>query len=78
VTPPQQSSERPLLVGVRDAARELGLGRDATYALVREGRLRSVAVNRRILIPRSELNAFVQRETRGGGVTEREIQNGSR
>lgn len=54
-----------LLVSVRDAARELGIGRDSAYALVREGRLRSISVGRRILIPRTELEAFVEREADG-------------
>jgi excisionase family DNA binding protein len=54
----------PLLVGVRDAAQHLGIGRDTAYQLVREGRLRAVRVSRRILIPRSELAAFVERETK--------------
>lgn len=54
-----------LLVSVRDAARELGIGRDSTYALVREGRLRSISVGRRILVPRTELEAFVEREADG-------------
>ena len=53
----------PLLVGVREAARELGIGRDATYQLVREGRLRSVVLSRRVMIPRTELAAFVERES---------------
>jgi excisionase family DNA binding protein len=52
----------PLLVSVKDAARRLGLGRDSCYALVREGRLRSLFVGRRILIPVRELEAFVERE----------------
>jgi len=51
-----------LLVSVREAARELGLGRDSTYSLVRVGRLRSVRVGRRVLVPRAELEAFVVRE----------------
>jgi excisionase family DNA binding protein len=51
-----------LLLGVRDAARELGLGRDMTYQLVREGRIRSVRVGRRVLGPRGELAAFCERE----------------
>lgn len=54
-----------LLVSVRDAARELGIGRDSAYALVREGRLRSISVGRRILVPRTELEAFVEREADG-------------
>ena len=53
----------PLLVGVREAARVLGLGRDTAYQLVREGRLRAVRVHsRRLLIPRAELEEFVARE----------------
>lgn len=52
----------PLLVSVKQAARELGLGRDATYALVQSGRLRSVRVGTRRLVPRPELAAFVERE----------------
>jgi excisionase family DNA binding protein len=53
----------PLLLGVRDAARELGIGRDSAYQLIREGRLRAVHISRRVLIPRSELAAFVERES---------------
>jgi excisionase family DNA binding protein len=55
----------PLLLGVRAAAGILGTGRDATYQLVHEHRIRSVRVGRRLLIPRAELEAFVERE--GGG-----------
>jgi excisionase family DNA binding protein len=51
-----------LLLGVRDAARQLGIGRDTAYALARQGRLRSVRIGNRILIPRDELAAFVDRE----------------
>jgi excisionase family DNA binding protein len=52
----------PLLLGVREAARELGIGRDATYRLVREGRLRSVSVAGRRLVPQRELEDFIRRE----------------
>ena len=55
--------DAPLLVSVKDAARELGVGRDSAYQLVREGRLRSVAIGRKRLIPRSELLAFISRES---------------
>jgi excisionase family DNA binding protein len=53
----------PLLVSPRMAAPILGIGRDAVYELVREGRLRAVRLGRKILIPVSELEAFVARET---------------
>ena len=52
-----------LLLPAREAFQKLGIGRDAGYALVREGRLRAVRISgRRILIPRSELEEFVERE----------------
>jgi len=56
----------PLLMSVREWARAEGVGRDTAYQLVREGRLRAVFLNRRILIPRSELEDFPRRETEGG------------
>lgn len=56
----------PLLVSVREAARELGVGRDTCYQLAREGRLRTVRVGRRVLVPRSELQSFVEREVERG------------
>jgi excisionase family DNA binding protein len=54
--------DEPLLLPVRDAARRLGLGRDATYAAIRERRLRALRVGRRLLVPAAELEAFVERE----------------
>ena len=64
-----------LLVSVREAARELGIGRDSAYQLVREGRLRAVHVSeRRVLIARAELQQFVERDVddafRGFGVSD--------
>lgn len=57
----------PLLLGVREAAHELGIGRDTAYRLVRDGRLRVVRVNGRALIPRSELEEFCRREVTSVG-----------
>lgn len=51
-----------LLLSVRDAAIAIGVGRESAYQLVREGRLRAVRIGRRILVPRTELTAFVERE----------------
>jgi excisionase family DNA binding protein len=56
----------PLLLSVREWARAEGVGRDLAYRLVREGRVRSVAIGRKRLIPRSELEAWIQRETNNG------------
>jgi len=59
------SDASPLLIGVREAAAELGIGRDRAYQLVAEGRLRSLRLGRRVLVPRAELERFVEREARG-------------
>ena len=58
-----------LLVSVSEAARELGIGRNSAYQLIRDGRLRSVSVGRRLLVPRTELEAFVARESRREAAT---------
>jgi excisionase family DNA binding protein len=55
--------DEPLTVSVRQAAARLGFGRDSMYELVRTGRVRSVRVGRRIVIPVAELQAFLERET---------------
>ena len=39
------------------------IGRNAIYDMLRAGRIRSIRVGRRILIPVSEANAFIERET---------------
>jgi excisionase family DNA binding protein len=53
----------PLLLTVQAFQRELGsLGRDTIYQLIREGRIRSISIGRKILIPRSELEAWITRE----------------
>jgi excisionase family DNA binding protein len=51
-----------LLVPVRVAARCLGIGRDSCYRLIRERRLRAIAVGRRLLVPRVELERWIERE----------------
>jgi excisionase family DNA binding protein len=55
----------PLLLSVREAAARLGLGRDLTYRLVAEGRLRSLRLGRRVLIPAVELPRFIEAESAG-------------
>jgi len=59
----------PLLLPVREVAAQLSIGRDTAYELVRSGRLRSVAIGRRRLIPFSELEDFVRRESEGNGTS---------
>lgn len=52
----------PLLLSPTEAARELGIGRDKTYTLIREGRLKAIRFGRVLKVPRAELNAFIEQE----------------
>lgn len=52
----------PLALSPRRAAECLGVGHDAVYQLLNEGRLRSVKLGRRRLIPVSELERFLSEE----------------
>jgi excisionase family DNA binding protein len=52
----------PLLLTVREAVPITGIGRDTLCRLVAEGRIRTVAVGRKRLIPRRELDAWIERE----------------
>lgn len=45
------------------AAASLGLGRTTTYRLIKEGRLRSIKVGRRRLVPADEIARFLRDET---------------
>ena len=52
-----------LLLKPQEAFRRIGGGRDAGYALIRGGRIRVVRLGeRRILVPASECEAFIERE----------------
>lgn len=53
---------QPLAVSPRKAARYLDIGHDAIYQLLGQGRLRSVKLGRRRLIPLSELERFLAEE----------------
>lgn len=52
----------PLLLEVADAAAILGMGREKVYGLIRDGRIRGLRFGRLWKVPRSELEAFVERE----------------
>ncbi len=52
----------PLAVSPRKAARYLDVGHDAIYQLIGQGRIRSVKLGRRRLIPVSELQRFLDEE----------------
>ena len=51
-----------LTLTVPKAAQLLGIGKNSAYELVRAGRLRSVKVGRRLVVPRREVEDFLERE----------------
>lgn len=57
--------DEPLLLTLPEVAKLLGIGRNMAYELAHAGRLRTVTVGRRILVPVDEPAAFVERETQG-------------
>ena len=53
------TTEPPRCLRVEDAARLLNVGRSTVYDLIRSGRLRSIKIGRRRLVPRDALDAFL-------------------
>ena len=49
-----------VVLTVTEVASQLRIGRAAAYALVHSGQLRSVQINRRILVPKAALAEFLQ------------------
>lgn len=56
---PRLVIEPPRCLSVEEAARLLNVGRSTAYDLIRTGRLRSVKIGRRRLVPRDALDALV-------------------
>ena len=52
-------TEPPRCLGVEEAARLLNVGRSTVYDLIRSGRLRSIKIGRRRLVPRAALDALL-------------------
>src|SRR5437773_447284 len=59
--------DSPDVLTIVEASKLLRLGRNLTYSLVREGRLRTVRVGRRLLVPRAAVEALLE----GAAVTNR-------
>jgi excisionase family DNA binding protein len=55
-----------LLLPVSEAGAVLGVGRTMAWRLVQSGELASVRIGKRRLVPRAELEAYVQRLQREG------------
>ena len=56
------SMPQPAALSPDLAAAYLGLGRTTTYRLIKEGRLRSIKVGRRRLVPAEEITRFLADE----------------
>ena len=52
---------------VREAAAQVGIGLGACYTLIRSGQLHSVRVGRKILIPQSAVDEFLNKSTQNSG-----------
>jgi excisionase family DNA binding protein len=60
-------TDSPLLIGVPEAARRLGIGRDATWRLVHQGQLPHLRIGRRYVIPIRALEAWVEQAVSHNG-----------
>lgn len=52
----------PLAMSPRDAARAIGISRSSLYRLMKQGRIRTVKLGRRTLVPTSELSALIDKK----------------
>ncbi len=50
-----------IALGVEGTSLALGIGKTKARELIRSGELKSIRIDRRILVPRSEIEAFVAR-----------------
>ena len=57
-----QDKPTRLTITSREAATILGIGLNSMWRLVNSGRIGSIRVGRRVLIPLTELEAFLERE----------------
>ena len=64
-TPPAPVPDR--LLSINEAAGALGIGRSRLYEEVAAGRLRSLKVGRRRLVPASAIAGYIEAVTNGGG-----------
>ena len=62
---PELVDEGPRAFSVAETARRLTVSRDVVYVLLNEGRLRSVSIGRRRVIPASSLAAFLDATDEG-------------
>ena len=66
---PYKEALETLTYSVWDAAKALGIGRESCYSLIRSGQLKTLKVGEggtRYRVPKSELEAFIQRQLNQG------------
>ena len=55
----QNFDQLPLVLSIRQVSQALGLGRDATYNLVRAGKIRSIRVGHQYRVPKAALMEYL-------------------
>lgn len=55
------TTSEKLLLSVPEALATLGIGRSAFYEMLSDGRITSITIGRRRLVPREALTEFVQK-----------------
>ena len=63
---PEPVAQGPMLVSVKGAAEQLGVGRTIIYELIRTGEIEHVRVGRRLLVSRTALEKFIEANTKTG------------
>jgi len=59
---PEPSPIPKLAYTIEEASEALNMGKSMTFSLINEGRLRVVRLGRKILVPVTECQAFLERE----------------
>lgn len=62
MTIPQKHESAKLTYKPEEASPLLGIGRNTVYELLRSGRLRSIRIGRKIIIPASAINEFLSKK----------------
>ncbi len=55
----QNFDQLPLVLSIRQVSQALSLGRDATYNLVRAGKIRSIRVGHQYRVPKAALMEYL-------------------
>ncbi len=55
------TTSQPLTLRINDAAKALGIGRSSIYRLINQGKLRTVKIAGRTLVPATEVHRIVDR-----------------